>query len=231
MFTGIVEETGILRRFINKGDSVSLEVGCRLVLEGTSPGDSIAVNGICVTVTDLRDSFFTADIMPETVRRTNLSAMSPPRRVNLERALSAAGRLGGHIVNGHVDGTGRITDIRNEGNAVLLTISAPFRIMKYIVEKGSVSLDGVSLTVANTSKGTFAVSLIPATFENTALGEKRPGDLLNIECDIIGKYVEKLMGLEDGDLPGNEGGYASGKNEAEQGRPLTFDFLREHGYM
>lgn len=194
MFTGIVEECGTVLDVLKNGVSGSVQIQASTVLEGTKTGDSIAVNGVCLTVTKLTKSSFTADVMAETFRRTNLGSLGKNSRVNLERAMAADGRFGGHIVSGHIDGTGIISRIKEEGNAVWIYISAPQSILNLIVEKGSVAVDGISLTVAAVSDKEFAVSVIPHTRENTALSGKKTGAVVNLENDIIGKYVQKLTG-------------------------------------
>lgn len=194
MFTGIVEECGTVLGVLKNGVSGSVQIQASTVLEGTKTGDSIAVNGVCLTVTKLTKSSFTADVMAETFRRTNLGSLGKNSRVNLERAMAADGRFGGHIVSGHIDGTGVISRIKEEGNAVWIYISAPQSILNLIVEKGSVAVDGISLTVAAVSDKEVAVSVIPHTRENTALSGKKTGAVVNLENDIIGKYVQKLTG-------------------------------------
>ena len=194
MFTGIVEECGTVLDVLKNGVSGSVQIQASTVLEGTKTGDSIAVNGVCLTVTKLTKSSFTADVMAETFRRTNLGNLGKNSRVNLERAMAADGRFGGHLVSGHIDGTGIISRIKEEGNAVWIYISAPQSILNLIVEKGSVAVDGISLTVAAVSDKEFAVSVIPHTRENTALSGKKTGAVVNLENDIIGKYVQKLTG-------------------------------------
>ena len=194
MFTGIVEECGTVLGVLKNGVSGSVQIQASTVLEGTKTGDSIAVNGVCLTVTKLTKSSFTADVMAETFRRTNLGSLGKNSRINLERAMAADGRFGGHIVSGHIDGTGIISRIKEEGNAVWIYISAPQSILNLIVEKGSVAVDGISLTVAAVSDKEFAVSVIPHTRENTALSGKKTGAVVNLENDIIGKYVQKLTG-------------------------------------
>ena len=194
VFTGIVEECGTVLDVLKNGVSGSVQIQASTVLEGTKTGDSIAVNGVCLTVTKLTKSSFTADVMAETFRRTNLGNLGKNSRVNLERAMAADGRFGGHIVSGHIDGTGVISRIKEEGNAVWIYISAPQSILNLIVEKGSVAVDGISLTVAAVSDKEFAVSVIPHTRENTALSGKKTGAVVNLENDIIGKYVQKLTG-------------------------------------
>ena len=194
MFTGIIEETGILVSSARGPRSCVLNIRARAVLDGTGPGDSIAVNGVCLTAATVSPTGFTADVMPETLARTGLGSMKPGALVNLERAMAADGRFGGHIVSGHIDGTGTISNIEKDGNAVWYTLQASPQILRYIVEKGSVALDGISLTVAEVRADYFKVSVIPHTLAQTALAQKRTGDCVNIENDIIGKYVEKLLG-------------------------------------
>lgn len=193
MFTGIVEEMGTVRRLNQSPNRCELELSASKVLEGTQIGDSIAVNGVCLTVIRLGEEHFTADVMPETLRRSNLRQLKPGSKVNLERAMAANGRFGGHIVAGHIDGTGKILAMQPEGNAVLVTISATPELLRYVVEKGSIAIDGISLTVAKVSHTDFTVSLIPHTGEETTLLKHRSGEIVNLETDIIGKYVEKLM--------------------------------------
>ena len=193
MFTGIIEEMGTVRRLNQSPNRCELELSASKVLEGTQIGDSIAVNGVCLTVIRLGEEHFTADVMPETLRRNNLGQLKPGSKVNLERAMAANGRFGGHIVAGHIDGTGKILAMQPEGNAVLVTISATPELLRYVVEKGSIAIDGISLTVAKVSHTDFTVSLIPHTGEETTLLKHRSGEIVNLETDIIGKYVEKLM--------------------------------------
>ena len=195
MFTGIVEETGVIRRLDIKGKSGTIEIKACKVLEGTKVGDSIAVNGICLTVTSMGSGLFTADVMAETVRRSSLKAASKGDKVNLERAMAADGRFGGHIVSGHIDGTGTIADMRREENAIWIRIKAAPEILDLIVEKGSICIDGISLTVAAVTDNDFSVSVIPHTLDVTILADKKPGDTVNLENDIVGKYVQKLMCL------------------------------------
>lgn len=193
MFTGIIEEMGTVRRLNQSPNRCELELSASKVLEGTQIGDSIAVNGVCLTVIRLGEEHFTADVMPETLRRSNLGQLKPGSKVNLERAMAANGRFGGHIVAGHIDGTGKILAMQLEGNAVLVTISVTPELLRYVVEKGSIAIDGISLTVAKVSHTDFTVSLIPHTGEETTLLKHRSGEIVNLETDIIGKYVEKLM--------------------------------------
>lgn len=215
MFTGIVEEVGVVRR-IGGG---SIAVGASLVLEDVKIGDSINVNGICLTVTSFGKNYFTADVMPETVRRSSLAELKNGSPVNLERALTLRSRLGGHIVSGHIDGVGTVLSFREEGNALLLQVAAASEILRGIVEKGSVALDGISLTVANVASADFTVSLIPHTREVTNLRAKRQGSPLNIETDVIGKYVEKSLSLAKN----------AKKSQAVAGG-ITEAFLKEYGF-
>ena len=206
MFTGIVEEKGAVKSIRLGRHSAVITVNAKKVLQDTVPGDSIAVNGICLTVTSLGPGWFTADVMHETLNRSSLSDAAAGTFVNLERAMAADGRFGGHIVSGHVDGTGVIREIRRDDNAVWFTVSAPGNIMKYIVEKGSVAIDGISLTVAAVRDNSFDVSVIPHTLGLTVLGDRCRGDIVNLENDIIGKYVEKLMNYSPGSAEDNKGG-------------------------
>ena len=193
MFTGIIEEVGEITGLRQTGTSTVLGVRAKTVLGGTKIGDSIAVNGVCLTVVRLTGDGFDGDVMPETLRRTNLGKLKPKSRVNLERAMAADGRFGGHIVAGHVDGTGTITELKPEGNAVWVTVSAAPELLRYIVEKGSITIDGISLTVAYVDDSCFKVSIIPHTGEETTLLTRTAGYEVNLETDIVGKYVEKLM--------------------------------------
>lgn len=197
MFTGIVEEMGILKAIEKGTHSAVLQIQASDVLEDVKKGDSIAVNGVCLTVTDFDSCSFRADVMHETLNRTAFAFLKPGSFVNLERAMAANGRFGGHIVAGHVDGTGRITHIKKDDNAVWYTISAAPSILRYVVEKGSITIDGISLTVAKTEPDSFSVSVIPHTSKVTALGKHKVGDMVNLETDIIGKYVEKLLQPEN----------------------------------
>ena len=193
MFTGIVEEMGTVRRLNQSPNRCELELSATKVLEGTQIGDSIAVNGVCLTVIRMDKDHFTADVMPETLRRSNLGQLKTGSKVNLERAMAADGRFGGHIVAGHIDGTGTIRSMQPEGNAMLVTISATPELLRYVVEKGSIAIDGISLTLTDVTETAFSVSLIPLTVKDTTLGKKKVGDAVNLETDILGKYVEKLI--------------------------------------
>lgn len=217
MFTGIIEEKGEFAAVLSAGSSAVLTIKASAVLEGTAVGDSIAVNGVCLTVTRLYPDRFDADVMPETLRRTTLGSLRPGDAVNLERAMAANGRFGGHIVAGHIDGTGTIREIRAEANAVWYRIEASAGILRYIVEKGSIAVDGISLTVASVDQQTFQVSVIPHTRAVTALSDRKIGDRVNLENDVIGKYVERLLS-RDVETPSESSG------------GITREFLAEHGF-
>lgn len=193
MFTGIIEEVGIVRAVRHGARSAVLQISAQVITADLNIGDSVAVNGVCLTVTQLSPAGFTVDVMPETLSRSNLSILVSGSRVNLERALPAGGRFGGHIVSGHIDGVGRVKALRRDDNALWYEISAAPELLRYIVEKGSVAVDGISLTVAWVTSSSFAVSVIPHTAAVTVLTERRVGDGVNLECDIIAKYVEKLV--------------------------------------
>lgn len=197
MFTGIVEEVGAIKNIKRGQHSAVLTIQAKTVLEGTRIGDSIAVNGICLTVTRLFPDGFSADVMHETLNRSSLAGLTAGSVVNLERAMAANGRFGGHIVAGHVDGVGHISDIRRDDTAVWYTVHAGPEILRYVVEKGSITIDGISLTVAAVDDTSFSVSTIPHTVSQTNLHQRRRGDPVNLETDIIGKYVEKLLRPEE----------------------------------
>ena len=217
MFTGIVEEIGNVRNIIRGTDSIKISINCNKILDDVKKGDSISVNGVCITAVALGNGWFTADVMPETMRRSNLGQLNISDKINLERALKLSDRLGGHIVSGHIDGIGTIIGKKDEDNAVWLTIGAHDEILKYIVIKGSIAVDGTSLTVAYTDDSCFKVSLIPLTMEDTVLSAKKAGDMVNIECDIIGKYIEKFVGGR------------TSQNSIK--KDLTLDFLKENGFV
>ena len=216
MFTGIVEEKGKIKHLSTAGTSGTIAIKAKKVLERTQIGDSIAVNGICLTVTSLQPDGFTADVMAETMRRSSLGTLKAGSSVNLERAMAADGRFGGHIVSGHIDGTGVIQSMIREENAIWVKIATAPEILHLIVEKGSICIDGISLTVAKITNTDFSVSVIPHTGEETTLLEKNPGDLVNLENDVIGKYVEKLLGLS--------------KEETKEESKLSMEFLRDYGF-
>ncbi|MFF2962645.1 riboflavin synthase [Streptomyces sp. NPDC057963] len=194
MFTGIVEELGEVTAVEELGDASRFRLRGPVVTEGAKHGDSIAVNGVCLTVVDLGDGEFTADVMAETLNRSSLGALETGSRVNLERPMAVGGRLGGHIVQGHVDGTGRIVERKVSENWEIVKISLPADLTRYVVEKGSITVDGVSLTVVDAGPDYFTISLIPTTLALTTLGIKQPGDPVNLEVDVIAKYVERLLG-------------------------------------
>lgn len=214
MFTGIIEEIGIVEN-IQRGDrSMILTVQAKKVLEGTKIGDSISTNGICLTVTSLTDTSFSADIMPETFDRTSLEQLTIGMRVNLERALTLNKPLGGHMVQGHIDGIGLLKSIASLENSLLLKITAPPSLLKYIVEKGSIALEGTSLTVVTAGSEDFTVSLIPQTMKDTILLDRKIGEKINIETDIIGKYVERLLSFQE-----------------EKKEKITEEFLGKYGFL
>jgi riboflavin synthase len=192
MFTGIIEEKGVIKNIKTGGRSSRIVISAGKVLEDMKAGDSINTDGVCLTVTEFSSSSFTVDVMPETMLRSTIGKMKPGSPVNLERALLLTGRLGGHIVSGHIDGTGSLEKIRKDENAIWLTVVTGKQVLRYIVEKGSVAIDGISLTVAKVDHHAFEVSVIPYTQAETTILSKKAGDTVNIECDIIGKYVEKL---------------------------------------
>ena len=207
MFTGIVEEIGIVK----EADSHHLLIGARKVMEGLEISDSISVNGVCLTVTSVNGNAFNVDVMPETLRHTDLAGLHYGDQVNLERSLLIGGRLGGHLVLGHVDDTGEIVTVTSEEAARVMKISAPAKLMPFIATKGFIAVDGVSLTITGLDDSSFTVSMIAYTLENTTLASRRPGDEVNLEVDVIARYVERLKERSSGDL--------------------TFEFLEEYGFM
>lgn len=194
MFTGIIEEIGKIKKIETIGPSARITISAKTILSDVHLGDSISVNGICLTVTSFGENYFVADIMNETIKRTSFHNMRIGTNVNLERAMKVDNRFGGHIVSGHIDGTGLIKSVEKQGNSTWYQISPPAKLLRYIVEKGSIAIDGTSLTVAYVDRESFKVSIIPHTSEATILSTKRSGDKVNLEVDIIGKYVEKLLG-------------------------------------
>ena len=217
MCTGIIEETGSVESIVQNGDSAVITINASKVLENTNIGDSIAVNGVCLTATSITGGRFSADVMAETLRRSSLGKLSHGSRVNLERAMAANGRFGGHIVSGHIDGTGTIRSMEREANAVWVEIAASETLLKYIVEKGSIAIDGISLTVAKLTNDSFSVSVIPHTGEETTLLKKNKGDIVNLENDIVGKYVERLLSFKK-------------EESSNQNKEITMDFLYENGF-
>ena len=236
MFTGIVEEVGTIDTISRGANSAVLTIRAEKVLDGTKVGDSIAVNGICLTVTRLMPH---ADVMHETLNRSSLANAMRGAHVNLERAMAADGRFGGHIVSGHVDGTGRIVGVKKDDNAIWYTIHAAPQLMRYIVEKGSVTIDGISLTVAKVAEDNFSISAIPHTVSQTVLKDRKVGAVVNLETDIIGKYVEKLLfkGQSEGITEEMTGAqtikenapHKSGENK-KQPVGITRDFLAKYGF-
>jgi riboflavin synthase len=220
MFTGLVEEVGVVRRLEKKRDGGRLSVQARKILEGTKLGDSIAVSGACLTVVDLVTDGFTVDCMPETMSLTTLGRAEAGRTVNLERSLMLGARLGGHLVLGHVDGVAEVVGIVRKGSTHEVTFSLPEAVAAYVTPKGSVAIDGVSLTVMRVGKETFEIGIIPHTLEETTLKAMQPGMLVNIEADVLARYVQRA--LESGSSAGTEGGSAGGLTEA---------LLREKGFV
>jgi riboflavin synthase len=219
MFTGLVEEIAVIKRIDRLSDSARMRIAAKRIFKDIKLGDSISVNGVCLTVVEYSDQVFAVDVVPETMRRSNLGLLRPGDRVNVERALRLGDRLGGHIVAGHVDGVGTILDKQGEGLATVLTIAAAADVLRYVVEKGSVCVDGTSLTVMNVTESNFRISVIPHTGEETTLLEKLVGAKVNLESDVIGKYVEKLL------IPGVP-------NDVKESRrsTLDLDYLRTHGF-
>lgn len=218
MFTGIVEERGRVESIISTGDSSKIKVSCKKVIEPpTRKGDSISVNGVCLTATDITEYSFTADVMPETFRMSSLEKLRRGSFVNLERAVSPTGRLGGHIVSGHIDGTGTILSIARERNAVWFKIGMNDELLNEVVYKGSIAIDGISLTVAEKNEGSFSVSIIPHTLSVTSLVDRKPGDIVNIETDILGKYVKSFISKFMNDNADNDfhPAYERKKSQAE----------------
>lgn len=217
MFTGIIEEIGTVRRIERGAAGARLTIAAKTVLEGTKLGDSIATNGVCLTVVSMTADSFSADVMAESLRRSSLGALQSGSPVNLERAMPMNGRFGGHIVSGHIDGTGTIASQKREDNAVWVTVNTSASLLRYIVEKGSIAIDGVSLTVAAVDQTGFSVSIIPHTGAQTILLDKKPGETVNLECDVIGKYVEKLLAP-----------YAPAEKSTSSS--ITMEFLAQHGF-
>lgn len=216
MFTGIIEEVGLIEEIKQAGEAIRMTIHSEKLLSDVNSGDSIAVNGVCLTVTTFDKKRFSVDLMPETVRNTSLRQLSRGSKINLERAMAASGRFGGHFVSGHVDGIGEIVKKQRQDNAVYYEIKVSEEIRKYIIQKGSIAIDGTSLTVFGVTDDTFTISIIPHTLSETIIGLKGPGDIVNIECDMIGKYIEQFI----------EQRFSSGKNKSN----LTTSFLEEHGF-
>lgn len=225
MFTGIIEEIGVINQVRMGTNSAILKISAHNIMNDVNIGDSIAVNGVCLTVTSYNSLGFEADVMHETLNRSSLANLKKGSRVNLERAMAANGRFGGHIVSGHVDGTGTICEIKEDDNAIWYRISAGKTVLRYIVEKGSIAIDGISLTVALVTDTDFSVSIIPHTAKVTILGSKKVGDIVNLENDIIGKYVANLMKCEKDN---KEKDISNNSLKKESG--ITMDFLNKYGY-
>jgi len=215
IFTGIIEELGTINNIEHGTNSSRVNVRASQVLGDVKIGDSIAINGVCLTVTTFDTSHFVADVMAETLAKTNLNELNPGKQVNLERAVRLGDRMGGHLVQGHVDGVGKIIGQEKLDIATIFRIKAPAEVMAYIVKKGSVAIDGISLTVVEVTADSFTVSLIPHTAAMTTLGFKKPGDTVNLETDIIGRYIEKLI---------------MSKQENKKS-DLSLGFLAEHGFL
>ncbi|MEK4175579.1 riboflavin synthase [Aeribacillus sp. FSL K6-1305] len=211
MFTGIIEEIGEIKSVKGTNQAVILEIYAKNILQDVKIGDSIAVNGVCLTVTDFESNYFSVDVMPETMAATTFGTLKTGSKVNLERAMAVGDRFGGHIVSGHVDGVGTIVKKERKENAVYYQIKAPKDLLYYMILKGSVAVDGTSLTIFGLTEQTFTISIIPHTYSETIIGEKEIGDKVNIECDLIGKYLEKFA-----------------RKEAPTG--ITVDFLQKHGF-
>jgi len=197
MFTGIIEELGSVRSIEERGENARLVISAHVVTEGTNHGDSISVNGVCLTALDIERDSFAADVSRETLQRSTLGSLKPDAPVNLERAVTPATRLGGHIVQGHVDARGQFTGVENHGESWTVRIAYPKEITRYLVFKGSVAIEGISLTIAGLTDEFFEIAIIPKTWEVTNLSHLKPGDNVNIEVDIIGKYVEKLLATDE----------------------------------
>ena len=215
MFTGLIEEIGILKEVRKGVKSAELSISANKVLQDIRIGDSISTNGVCLTVIRFSNNSFAVDVMPETMRRSNLKNLKPGSKINLERALRLGDRLGGHIVSGHIDGVGLVKAIEAENNATWVTIEGSPQIMKYIIEKGSIAIDGTSLTVAYVDENAFKVSIIPLTRDETTLLSKKIGDEVNLECDMVGKYIERFTMFNKTNNSPNE---------------INMDFLKENGF-
>ena len=217
MFTGIVEEIGIVKSVQSK----VITIEANKIFDDLHLGDSVAVNGTCLTVSSFDNKIFNADVTQETLNRTNLGSLKNGSRVNLERAMTLSGRFGGHIVSGHIDGVGSIKSMKKDDNAIILTIEVPRQLMEYIVEKGSVAVDGISLTVASLTDNTFSIAVIPHTLKETVLYYKKEGDKVNIENDVIGKYVERLLTFKEDDKENS--------NDSKKSN-ITMEFLLKNGF-
>ncbi len=215
MFTGLVEEIGIVQSVLRGDKSARIVIRANRILGDVKLGDSINTNGVCLTVTDFKDNSFSVDVMAETMRKSNLKGLYPGIRVNMERALRLGDRLGGHLLSGHIDGTGSISSFNKEENAVWVTIKASPELLKYIIPRGSIAIDGISLTAAHVGEEAFKVSIIPHTKDVTTLLEKAVGNEVNLECDMVGKYIERLMNYNP-------------QNALKSN--INMEFLRSHGF-
>ena len=221
MFTGLVEEVGKLKYIKSQGEALLLTISASKILHDVQIGDSIAVNGVCLTVTSYDSVSFTADVMPETFRRTTLQHLKPGDSINVERAMSASSRFGGHIVQGHVDGVGKVVSRVVDANAVVFTIRpSDTDVFRYIIPKGSITIDGISLTVVEADGDVFSVSIIPHTLAETALNDRKAGAEINLECDVIGKYVDHLLHYNK-----------PAANKKSNGPNITESYLAEHGFI
>lgn len=229
MFTGLIEEVGTVTSVHRRGNYQQLEVTAGIVLDGTVRGDSIAIDGACQTVTGSSDSRFSVDTLAVSLEKTTLGGYRPGRRVNLERAVLPTTRLGGHFVQGHVDGVGLVRDLRREGENGFLTVELPRELARYCVAEGSIAIDGVSLTIAELRDPRIVVNVIPVTWEATSLGDRRPGDQVNIEVDIIGRYVARMMGLGDAGRGAGTDASSSLHSDSRSGS-LTAEKLTTWGY-
>ncbi len=216
MFTGLVEEIGIVQSIVRTAKSAKIVIQASKVLDGVRLGDSISTNGVCLTVTEFYKNSFSVDAMAETMRRSNLHRLVSGDKVNLERALKVGDRLGGHIVSGHIDGMGTVASLEKEDNSVWITIAAKKEILKYIVKKGSIAIDGISLTVAYVDEDSFKVSIIPHTKEVTTLLSKKVDEAVNLECDLLGKYIEKML---------------NAREQTPVKNSLDMNFLSEYGFV
>ena len=215
MFTGLVEEIGIVQSVLRGAKSARIVIRANRILGDVKLGDSINTNGVCLTVTDFKDNSFSVDVMAETMRKSNLKGLYPGSRVNMERALRLGDRLGGHLLSGHIDGTGSISSFNKEENAVWVTIKASPELLKYIIPRGSIAIDGISLTAAHVDEEAFKVSIIPHTKDVTTLLEKAVGNEVNLECDMVGKYIERLMNYNSQNVLKSS---------------INMEFLRSHGF-
>lgn len=223
MFTGLIEEIGTLRQNGRRGETMVLGIQASRIMDGLQIGDSVSCNGVCLTVTTIADSLFIVDVMPETYRSSSLKELKTGSPINLERAMIANGRFGGHIVQGHVDGTAHIEQIQSNQNAVIFQIApTDHDLFRYIIPKGSITVDGISLTVVSVTNTSFTISIIPHTLKETVLAYRKAGDMVNIECDVLGKYVEHLLQYQSN----------TANDATSQKKPsITSQFLQENGYM